>query len=250
MGSKALSWAQLGSLAKRVAALDTTDVRVNGLTNSHTRTRLFGQDESKARVTLFRDNHAWCPYCQKIWLFLEEKKATPKTSSAAALSLPYWRFFQVPYKIEKVTMFCYGEKESWYKRRVPSGAYRPRVVPGQRLHDTYPRLTLILTPTLTRVLGMLPAIEIDGQIVTESDDILFVLEECYGPLNRSMSDRSVVPLRQLERELFGAWCRWLCYPSDKNTEARNKKNFVATVKKVELALSRSVRTGGNSLFVP
>ena len=97
---------------------------------------------------------------------------------------------------------------------------------------------------------MLPAIEIDGQIVTESDDILFVLEECYGPLNRSMSDRSVVPLRQLERELFGAWCRWLCYPSDKNTEARNKKNFVATVKKVELALSRSVRTGGNSLFVP
>ena len=41
-------------------------------------------------------------------------------------------------------MFCYGEKESWYKKKVPS--------------------------------GMLPAIEIDGEIVTESDDILFVLE--------------------------------------------------------------------------
>ena len=26
------------------------------------------------RVTLFRDHHAWCPYCQKVWLFLEEKQ--------------------------------------------------------------------------------------------------------------------------------------------------------------------------------
>lgn len=86
---------------------------------------------------------------------------------------------------------------------------------------------------------MLPAIEIDGQIVTESDDILFVLEEVYGPLYRPMSDRTVVPMRQLERELFGAWCRWLCYPGDKDTDARNKKNFTAVVKKVELALSRT-----------
>lgn len=77
--AKCLSWAQLGNLAKRVAAIDTADVRINGATNSHTRMRLFGHDESKARVTLYRDNHAWCPYCQKIWLFLEEKKASPKT---------------------------------------------------------------------------------------------------------------------------------------------------------------------------
>ena len=48
---------------------------------------------------LFRDHHAWCPYCQKIWLWLEEKK--------------------VPYRIQKVTMFCYGEKEKWYKKIVP-----------------------------------------------------------------------------------------------------------------------------------
>ena len=27
---------------------------------------------------------------------------------------------QVPYRIEKVTMFCYGEKEAWFKRLVPS----------------------------------------------------------------------------------------------------------------------------------
>ena len=27
----------------------------------------------------------------------------------------------MPYKIEKITMFCYGEKEAAYKRLVPSG---------------------------------------------------------------------------------------------------------------------------------
>jgi len=86
---------------------------------------------------------------------------------------------------------------------------------------------------------MLPALEIDGIVTTESDDILFVLEDTCGPLYRSMSDHSVVPLRQLERELFGAWCRWLCYPADKPTEARNKQHFLKVVEKVELALSRT-----------
>lgn len=62
---------------------------VNGLTNARARLRLFGQPESDVRVTLYRDNHAWCPYCQKVWLWLEEK--------------------QIPYRIEKVTMFCYGD---------------------------------------------------------------------------------------------------------------------------------------------
>ena len=45
---------------------------VNGPTNSQACLRLFGLSESDVRVTLYRDNHAWCPYCQKIWLWLEE----------------------------------------------------------------------------------------------------------------------------------------------------------------------------------
>jgi glutathione S-transferase len=83
------------------------------------------------KVTLFRDYHAWCPYCQKIWLWLEEHK--------------------IPYRIVKITMFCYGQKESWYKKVVPS--------------------------------GMLPALELDGEIFTESDDIIMALEKAYGPLS-------------------------------------------------------------------
>lgn len=155
MTATPLTWPELEAL---------TDWQVdytNGPTNAQSRLRLFGQDESAIRVTLFRDNHAWCPYCQKIWLWLEEKR--------------------IPYRIEKVTMFCYGEKEAWYKRKVPS--------------------------------GMLPAIELDGKIITESDDILIALERVYGPLTWGMEDARVLPLRRLERLLFRAWCNWLCYPA-------------------------------------
>lgn len=88
-----LSWPEL-------KALDTYTLdRANGPTNAQATVRLFGQ--AGPLVSLYRDNHAWCPYCQKVWLWLEEK--------------------QIPYAIRKVTMFCYGTKEKWYKTLVPSG---------------------------------------------------------------------------------------------------------------------------------
>lgn len=175
-----LSWPELEALTD--FQLDP----INGPTNAQSRLRLFGQPESTVRVTLYRDHHAWCPYCQKIWLWLEEK--------------------QIPYRIEKVTMFCYGEKESWYKRKVPS--------------------------------GMLPALELDGRIITESDDILMALERAYGALGAGMLDATVLPLRQLERLLFRAWCGWLCYPaSSSRHEQRNREQFEAVVAKVEAALA-------------
>jgi glutathione S-transferase len=177
-----LSWTELEALTD--FSIDT----VNGLTNSQARLRLFGRSESEVRVTLYRDNHAWCPYCQKIWLWLEEK--------------------QIPYRIEKVTMFCYGEKEKWYKRKVPS--------------------------------GMLPAIELDGRIITESDDILIALEREFGVLVWGMQDPKVIPLRRLERLLFRAWCSWLCYPARSPREDQNnRQQFAAIVTQVEEALART-----------
>ncbi len=177
-----LSWLELEALTD--FHLDT----VNGPTNAQARLRLFGLTESDVRVTLYRDNHAWCPYCQKIWLWLEEK--------------------QIPYRIEKVTMFCYGEKESWYKRKVPS--------------------------------GMLPAVELDGRIITESDDILIALERVFGSLGAGMEDPTVLPLRQLERLLFRAWCAWLCHrASSYREEQRHRDQFTGVVAKVESALGRT-----------
>ena len=75
---------------------------VRGPANAHTHTRLFDAPEGTVPdVVLFRDNHYWCPYCEKLQLFLETKR--------------------VPYQIRLVTMFCYGKKEAWYKQVVPSG---------------------------------------------------------------------------------------------------------------------------------
>ncbi|WP_035990524.1 glutathione S-transferase family protein [Leptolyngbya sp. KIOST-1] len=180
MTSAPLSWSALEEKA------DFSIDYVNGPTNAQSRLRLFGQPESAVRVTLYRDNHAWCPYCQKVWLWLEEK--------------------QVPYRIEKVTMFCYGEKEAWYKRRVPS--------------------------------GMLPALDLDGQLITESDDILLALERAFGPLGWEMQDPQVVPLRQLERLLFRAWCMWLCQPArSAAADRRAGEQFVGIVQRVEQALA-------------
>ena len=183
MSNSALSWSELQTLTNY--SIDP----INGPTNAQSRLRLFGHTESEIRVTLYRDNHAWCPYCQKVWLWLEEK--------------------QIPYRIEKVTMFCYGDKEDWYRRKVPS--------------------------------GMLPAIELDGRIITESDDILFALERAFGPLqplSYGMHHDSVLPLRRLERLLFRAWCAWLCQPNGWfGQEKNNRQQFVNVVAQVESALS-------------
>ena len=180
MTTSPLSWTELEALAVRPVD------RINGLTNAQAQLRLFGHAEADVRVILYRDHHAWCPYCQKVWLWLEEK--------------------QIPYRIAKVTMFCYGEKESWYQRKVPS--------------------------------GMLPALELDGRIITESDDILLALEQEFQPLVWSMEDPTVIPLRRLERLLFRAWCSWLCYPrrSPRDDQFHQEK-FTSVVAQVEAALA-------------
>jgi len=177
-----LSWNELESLA------NFQRDPVNGSTNAQAWLRPFGHSETDIRVTLYRDYHAWCPYCQKVWFWLEEK--------------------QIPYRVQKVTMFCYGQKEAWYKRLVPS--------------------------------GMLPALALDDRIITESDDILLALESAFGPLGWSLLDPKVMPLRQLERTLFRAWCRWLCYPNRWfQQEQQNRSQFIAIVGEVEQALAQT-----------
>jgi thiol-disulfide isomerase/thioredoxin len=48
--------------------------------------RLFDEsnEEKDIRVTFYRDSASWCPYCQKIWLALEEKR--------------------IPYRVEKINV--------------------------------------------------------------------------------------------------------------------------------------------------
>ena len=43
---------------------------------------------------------------------------------------------------------------------------------------------------------MLPALELDGRLYTESNVILQALEDVFGPLEAGLSDPDVFPLRQ------------------------------------------------------
>jgi hypothetical protein len=65
--------------------------------------RLFDESntEKDIRVTLYRDAASWCPYCQKVWMTLEEKR--------------------IPYRIEKVNMRCYGDKTREFLSLQPGG---------------------------------------------------------------------------------------------------------------------------------
>ncbi|CAM9243938.1 unnamed protein product [Laminaria digitata] len=124
--------------------------------------RLFGST-GEPRVIFYRDTAAWCPYCQKVWMMLEEK--------------------QIPYKIEKINMRSYGEKPSWYLSIVPS--------------------------------GLLPAISLDGQLITESLVIMQTLEAAFPEPRRMLPDRDTpvfeeaVRLLNLERSLFRWWCQFV-----------------------------------------
>ncbi len=177
---KELSWEDLDKM------ICSDENLVNGPTNSQAKLRLFGQPEKNLRVTLYRDHHAWCPYCQKVWLWLEWKK--------------------IPYQVKKVTMRCYGKKERWYLNKVPS--------------------------------GLLPALEVDGRLLTESDLILLTLEEHFGPLGNPLNSPKTIELRVLERKLFRAWCQWLCTPRlNPSQEKQRRKEFQKIAKEVELRMS-------------
>lgn len=59
---ESLSWEQLYQIVQERGVNVNPDLE-NGPTSSQSRLRLFGHSEDEVRVTLFRDHHAWCPYC-------------------------------------------------------------------------------------------------------------------------------------------------------------------------------------------
>jgi len=185
--NNAPSWDELEALVtERATALGWEEPdHVNGPTNPYSLLRLFGTND-KPRVKLYRDHAAWCPYCHKVWLLLEEK--------------------QIPYEVEKINMRCYGPKPASFMQKVPS--------------------------------GLLPVLEFNGKIYTESSVIMQLLEESFP--ERPMLPQRNTPLHaraetlmRLERRLFSDWLQWLCY--DNGYEQR-KKVFEGRLNEVESAL--------------
>ena len=189
--SEILTWEDLNKF--KIEDLD----RVNGINNSYANLRLFGHKEDDVIVTLYRDRHSWCPYCQKIWLWLEFKR--------------------IPYRVKKINMFCYGQKESWFLDKVRS--------------------------------GKLPAIEFKGKVITESDNIIAFLENKFGGLGSFITSSHLRETRKLEREIFRSWCDWLCRESFNFIDnSLRKKRFKESILKLERILSNS-KTGFIDPFV-
>jgi len=195
----ATSWEALTAAAATTATgqrmADALELRAKGLGPAHTDAllRLFdAKSEEDVRVTLYRDDAAWCPYCQKVWLLLEEK--------------------HIPFKVSKINMRSYGDKPDWFTRMVPG--------------------------------GLLPAIELDGQLMTESLPIMQVLDERFPgeprmvpPPGTEERERAQELLR-LERTLFGAWCT-LTFAPGKGIMGSSARYFLETLKKVDRALLES-----------
>lgn len=161
----------------------------NGPTNPHALIRRFGTT-AEPRVLFYRDHAAWCPYCQKIWMQLEEKR--------------------IPYRVEKINMRCYGDKKKSFTDKVPS--------------------------------GMLPVVEIDGVLMTESAAIATALEEKF-PHNKPLLPPSGTPERRraddlcrLERALFSRWMGWL---TQGWMDGQNRSNFEEALDAVDAELAAS-----------
>jgi len=87
----------------------------SGATSPKCLRRTFGKDE-EIRVHFYRDTASWCPYCETVWLLLEEKK--------------------IPYTVEKINMRCYGDKPKTFLSKVPSGMLPVVVIDGKLMTES------------------------------------------------------------------------------------------------------------------
>lgn len=161
------------------------ELRQLGEGNPHTDSllRTFGSSKNPD-VTFFRDNAGWCPYCQKVVLPLSVRKCVTNPSNLTYSQV--WILLEeknIPYKVEKINMRSYGDKPAEFLRKVPN--------------------------------GLLPAIEINGQVQTESFQIMMYLDQRYHGENykamwpkysNTAEQTRAKYLMNLERKLFSAWC--------------------------------------------
>ena len=189
-------------LQEQVAATATgqrlaaeAEARAQGAGPAHTDAtlRLFGQPESAVRVTLYRDDAAWCPYCQKVWLLLEEK--------------------EIPFEVKKINMRSYGDKPAWFLNKVPG--------------------------------GLLPVMELDGQLITESLVLMQALDQAYPdqgprmvPPEGTDERKRAQELLGLERQLFSHWCA-LTFQPGKGIFDANEKRLLMTLETVDKALGET-----------
>jgi len=128
------TWEQLKSISAGTTygkqLLEEESLRERGAGPPHTdaKIRLFGTT-AEPRITLYRDTAAWCPYCQKVWILLEEKK--------------------IPYRIQKINMRSYGDKPAEFLRMIPNGLLPAIVIDGKQVQTESLEIMLNLDSMFT-----------------------------------------------------------------------------------------------------
>jgi glutathione S-transferase len=150
---------------------------------------------------------AWCPYCQKVWLFLELKS--------------------IPYAVRKVPMNAYGNKPAWYTRQVDGGKLPAVEIDGELhtgsldimhvLEKTFPNHGPCMIPSTKR--------EDDG-----SAD--------------SLMRRRFEELMSLEQQLQCDWFSLVFYPVEREALQSANQTFLNTLAIVDAALSNNGDSGG------
>jgi glutathione S-transferase len=161
-----------------------------GPPHSQASLRLFDAQEEDVRVIFYRDNAAWCPYCQKVWLMLEEKR--------------------IPYRVKKVPLNAYGDKPSWFTRKVDG--------------------------------GKLPALELDGVLYKDSLSILNLLAEVFhdqGPSMIPLAEDKLLSdyFQDLEKKLQSAWFSLTFYPVEGEALEKARLNLLEHLQLTDEALS-------------
>lgn len=67
----------------------------------------------KPSVLLYRDTHAWCPFCERVWFALEEK--------------------QIPFETELIDL---SNKPQWYKDMVPTALVPAVKIEGELVYES------------------------------------------------------------------------------------------------------------------
>ena len=116
--------------------------------------RFDAADGEEPRVTLYRDTASWCPYCEKVWLVLEEKR--------------------VPYRVSKVNMNCYGSKPASFLQIQPSGGIPVASVDGTVIRESndiisaieaaFPERPLIPPPSDAAAVRVRPLLQLERQL--------------------------------------------------------------------------------------
>jgi len=159
------------------------------------------------KITLYRDNNGWCPFCERVWLTLEIKG--------------------ILYKESKVSLF---NPPAWYKEMVPSGR-----VPALMLHDEKGSLEeekMNEAPTLPQ-----------RRLLWESTEICKELDELYPSTPKLVHDHlpeynaAVVLLDDLQKA--GRKYGGVNFSGIKEGETQEKKTFLGKLDELEALIAKN-----------